>query len=252
LREGDRVTVVLSPYDLTRGRVTVSVPPEANVLVIECTSTTPEGARRCAQAVATSYVTYRNRRPAPATPSPLRASILSPARLPTQPAGPPLSTVLALAAVAGLGLGVAVAFARDLTGDRLRGRGDLAAQSGLSVVAAIPRVRRTGRFWGAVRPRAEAVVREAPDSAAAEAFRFLRSRVEAACGGNVAGKVLLVTSPDGGAGRTTVAVNLAGALARAGAQVVIVDGDLSAPRLRELLGGKRPVGLANVLQGLKG
>ena len=148
------------------------------------------------------------------TQSSFTASLVTTADLPRTPKGNSLVLILALALGAGLAAGVGVAFARDLASDRLRGRDDLAAQSGLPVVGEIPHTR-TSRFPGLrARPRADQIVRNAPLSTTAEAYRFLRARLESACGGTLQGKVITVTSPRDGAGRTTTAANLAAVVVR--------------------------------------
>jgi capsular exopolysaccharide synthesis family protein len=59
-------------------------------------------------------------------------------------------------------------------------------------------------------------------------------------------RVVVVTSPVGGEGRSTVALSLAGGLARSGSRVVLVDADLRARRSPEVV--DRP-GLTDVLTG---
>jgi capsular exopolysaccharide synthesis family protein len=78
-------------------------------------------------------------------------------------------------------------------------------------------------------PAAHLVSLVAPDSFEAEQYRILRNAVERrhAAQGLAA---VAVTSPSGGEGKTTTAINLAGALAQAAEQrVLLVEADLRRP-----------------------
>jgi len=60
-------------------------------------------------------------------------------------------------------------------------------------------------------------------------------------------RVIAVTGGKGGVGKTSVAVNLATALARRGRRVVLMDGDLGLANADVLLGLSPPYTLAHVL-----
>jgi capsular exopolysaccharide synthesis family protein len=62
-------------------------------------------------------------------------------------------------------------------------------------------------------------------------------------------RVVVVTSPLPGDGKSTVAANLAAALAAAGSSVVLIDGDLRRPVVAESFGLVEGVGLTDVLVG---
>jgi capsular exopolysaccharide synthesis family protein len=66
--------------------------------------------------------------------------------------------------------------------------------------------------------------------------------------GEKALKKILIASTHRGEGRTCVALNLAGALARARQKVIVLDADLRRPSLLSCLGLDAEVGLANVIQ----
>jgi len=90
------------------------------------------------------------------------------------------------------------------------------------------------------------VTREQPKSAVAEAYRTLRTSISflAAQRGL---KVLMITSPAAGEGKTTTAANLALVLADAGKRVVLVSADLRKPRIHRFFGIQNEIGLSSVL-----
>lgn len=64
------------------------------------------------------------------------------------------------------------------------------------------------------------------------------------------GKLVVVSSGKGGAGKTTTSVNLAAALSKQGKQVILVDGNLTTPNVGLHLGlTKFPVTLNDVIKG---
>jgi len=87
-----------------------------------------------------------------------------------------------------------------------------------------------------------------PKSTAAEAFRGVRTAVYF---GNHSGnlKVIQVTSPVPGDGKSTVAANLASTIAQSGRKTLLLDGDMRRPRLAKLLGAREDIGLTNIMAG---
>ncbi len=62
-------------------------------------------------------------------------------------------------------------------------------------------------------------------------------------------KVMVVTSPSPGEGKTTVCTNLAIAMAETGQRVLLLDADTRKPRLHEIFEKGNDAGLTTVLQG---
>src|SRR6266567_3116575 len=218
----------------------------SNILSIACTMPTPSAAQRCAAAAADGYVAFRDA--TTASPSvrahdPLRATLVTPASLPQSPAGLGKKILLPLGAILGLLLGIGAIFIRDRTDDRVRDRADLERCLEAPVLATIPRVRRRAG-------RPASVFSRAPLSPAAEAYRHLRVRLEPLITlASDRAAVLLVTSGGAREGRTSVAANLAAALAHAGGTVILVDADLRHPSLSTIFDtGERP-GLTDLLTG---
>ena len=157
--------------------------------------------------------------------------IVQPATLPATPSSAGYLQNGAFALVLGLALGVALALLRDRLDDRIKGREDLEQASGLPVLAVVPRVSQ----W---RDRRSSIMamRDLPDSAAAEAYRALRTAVLFVAGQRDL-RLLLITSPQDGDGKTTTTANLAVALGHAGKRVIVVSGDLRKPRIHQFFEG---------------
>jgi len=80
----------------------------------------------------------------------------------------------------------------------------------------------------------------------AEAYRRLRTAVLLA-GGKRPPKKILVTSSTMGEGKSTVVANLAMSLAKTGAKVLVIDGDLRRPRQQTLFSLENKAGLRDLL-----
>lgn len=85
-------------------------------------------------------------------------------------------------------------------------------------------------------------------ASAAEAFRKLRTNLTYMNVDNPP-RVIVVTSPNASDGKSTVAANLAAALATTGQNVVLVDGDLRRPNVATAFGLVEGVGLTTALVG---
>lgn len=81
-----------------------------------------------------------------------------------------------------------------------------------------------------------------------ESFRILRSSIQF-CGDQTLPRIIAVTSPGRGEGKSTTTVNLAVAMAMEGKKVLLVDGDLRRPSLHRLLNLPTRAGLSTTLIG---
>lgn len=166
--------------------------------------------------------------------------VLALARPNADPASPKPFQAAALAGVLGLLLGVAVALLADFIDRRLKTAEDFERAFGQPVLVSIPR--------GAV-----PAVGDGPLlGAQAEPYRMLREGLRFL---EVSGdlRCILVTSPDAGEGKTTVAVNLARALIAGGDNVILIEADLRRPTAARELGIDRMgVGLSSGLVGPRG
>jgi capsular exopolysaccharide synthesis family protein len=83
----------------------------------------------------------------------------------------------------------------------------------------------------------------------AECFRATLTSILFAGGPGNRPRVLVVTSASPGEGKTTVASNLAIALAEINRRVLLIDADMRKPRLHDVFGVSNQSGLSNLLRG---
>lgn len=164
---------------------------------------------------------------------------------PADPVSPKYAVTLASALVAGLLLGAATAFLRDWMDQRLRSAEEIKQVLGVPVLGAIPHILRARTPT----ERGQVVYLE-PMSDVAESYRTVRTAVYFGVpAGSV--KTLLITSPQPGDGKTTLASNLAIAMAQAGNRVMLLDADFRKPMLHKVFEITRGIGVSNVLAGDK-
>jgi len=166
------------------------------------------------------------------------AEVLSTAWVPDTPVSPNLPLNLAIGLVLGLFVGSALAFVRDYFDDSVKTKEMAERVTGVATLGLIPKI--DGRN--------DLVTVTHPTAPAAEAFRLLRTSVKF-MGVERQVRVVQVTSPSPGEGKTMVAVNLAVAFAQAGDRVVLVGADLRRPRMEEIVDVPLTPGLTAVLIG---
>jgi capsular exopolysaccharide synthesis family protein len=166
------------------------------------------------------------------------AEVLSIAGAPDTPVSPNLPLNLAIGLVFGLFLGAALAFIRDYFDDSVKSKETIDRVTGVSTLGLIPKLD----------GGSDLVTVTHPTAPAAEAFRLLRTSVKFLAVERQV-RVVQVTSPSPGEGKTMVAVNLAVAFAQSGDRVVLVGGDLRRPHMEEVLDVPLTPGLTAVLIG---
>src|SRR5439155_2350519 len=155
----------------------------------------------------------------------MKLTEVDPPALPGSPVFPRVKLTLLVAALLGLGLGLAAAVLRESLTTKIESADDLAEIAGVPVYAEIPAESAVLKMHSpedlASQPRLRIV---------AEAFRDLRTNLLFTDEGI---RSVLITSPDGSHGKTTVAFGLSATLARAGARTLLVDADLRRGRHAE-------------------
>ncbi len=220
--------------------IDASVPIDSVVINVTVQDESPAQAKAISDAVADQFPRFVDmlERPAGGGESPVKVSVTSPARLPTDPVSPNKPLYLAFGLLFGLVVGTAGAVLREELNSRIRSDADAAATAGAPVLGRIPKQRNAG-----TRPLIQF---DDSRSAGAEAFRQLRTNLRA-LGADQAHRSFLVSSAVESEGKTFVVANLGAAFAQAGHRVVLVDADLRRPKLAELFGLESTIGLTSVL-----
>ena len=173
-------------------------------------------------------------------------SVVDLASLPATPSS------LSPAAVGLIGLffgafgGMTVALLLEKMDTRLRDSEDIQDLLGLPSLSMIPQA-----SWktepGGEPPESPELLRD-PNSAFSEGFRVLRTSIQLSSTSRLS-KVIAITSCQPSEGKSTVATNMAAALAQVGKKVVLVDTDMRRPSLAGRLGLADRRGLSEVLTG---
>jgi len=217
--------------------LTVTVPVDTQVLAISYRSSSPSEAQRRAQALANSYVAYKDSQPIITLPE--RARVISPAQVPDWPSRPNIPLNIAAGLFVGLLLGLLAALLRDRLDDRLRGASEL-EHRGLPVLTVLP----------PTPPASDLAVLDAHDSPVARAYTALGQQVLQGLVGtpNAPDATVVVTSVGPDERTSSVSVNLAAAVAISGGRVAIVDAEGRPRRTRgEAEATDDPPGLLDVL-----
>ncbi len=171
----------------------------------------------------------------------MSVSIMDRAHPATEPSYPNRARFLAVGAFLGGLCGFGLAWLRDLLDHRLKSIDEITATLQLPVLGALPlsAVREDRHLTGRV-------VVEKPHSVAAESFRTLRTAIHFGLTRDEA-NIIAVTSPSPGDGKSTVASNLALAMAQADQRVLLIDADMRKPKQHEIFGLSAERGLSAVL-----
>jgi receptor protein-tyrosine kinase len=218
------------------GDVSVSTYRGTPILKLRARHTDPEIARSSAQAVA--EVLLNRSRYGELGISTLRLSQLDRPAVPTSPVFPNHVSTIAVALVIGLMFGIGAALLRERLTAKVDTPEALAHVVGAPSFGEIPKepamlkLKHIEEF--VTNPRLRAV---------SEALRDVRTNL--LFSGETS--TVLITSPEGSHGKTTVSVGLATTLARAGSRTVLVDGDMRKGRISSVLGVNQSPGLADAL-----
>lgn len=209
-----------------------------------------------AQSARTTYETFLNRytqsiqiqqQALPVT----EARVLAEAMPPLSKTKPKTTLILALALIAGGTFGVVGAFAREYGNRLVRSPRQLERELRVRVLGAIPRVGRSllsrGGLLTLFAPPTSRAGRSGPLSIAGEGLRGIKVALER--NASEQGRVIGITSPRAGVGKTTLAYNLALLTAQGGGRTLLIDGDLRKANLTRNLAAKSPSGLSLLISG---
>lgn len=176
--------------------------------------------------------------------SELRSShirIVDPAEVPLAPLSRRRQTVI-VGTASGAIAAFALIFLIEFFDRRLKSPDDLRTDLGLHTLGLVPVVSKK-----LLRRITGLVSRDAPPRLA-EAFRAIRTSIVFALDPDEP-RLIAITSPEPGEGKTFVSSNIAVVLAQTGGRTLLVDGDMRRSRVHEVFGERSEPGLSNVLSG---
>ena len=225
-------------------RISVAQPVDTVLLKITARGATPQEARDLADAWVKALATEVESIEAPnsgqLTAGMPRVVPVEQAELPSAPISPNIPRNVLLGLVLGSMLAVGYAVVRSTLDSRIRSAEHISHHFGIPVVGSVPKSKSLHDDTSA-----RALDN---DPAAGEALRKLRTNLNYM---NVDDppRVLVVTSPQPGEGKSTIAANLARTLVMREETVVLIDADLRRPTQASRLGLEGSVGLTSVLTG---
>ncbi len=166
---------------------------------------------------------------------------------------PKLLVVEAIALLFGTLAGIVLAYVVDISDKTFRNPEDICCELGLPVLGHVPAMSRPAESRPAETKRETDIAEtvwtfhdsKGPE---AEAYQAIRTALyfDARRENN---RVVQITSPEVGDGKTTLAANLAVSAANGGKRVLLLDADFRRPKIQKLFGLTGANGLARLLEG---
>jgi len=226
-------------------QITTSVIPNTNLITVTVTSSDPRTAFVTAQTLLDTHesLTY-------AVVDGIIMEVLQQPYVPSYPtnSADAMGFMKKMAVLAALGTVAAIAVVSWMR-DAVRSGTEAQKKLNCEYLGSLPHERKYKTWAARMRNKKRAILIGDPVTGFhyVESVRKLRRRVEQRMG---SGKVLMVTSLLENEGKSTVAVNLALALAQKQKRVLLIDGDLRKPSCHLILNHKKfEKGLLEVLQG---
>lgn len=229
--------------------IQVEQPADTVLLSITARASSPEGAQRLADTwvdalgdrVAEVEGTGKNSQG-------MQIESSAQAALPTKPVSPKTNFNILIGALLGGLLGLAYAVVRANLDKRIRRPEDVEKEFGIPVIGIVPEAKLLQHSRDELTPIAVSEESAAGASPTAEAFRKIRTNLAFMDVDNPP-RVIVMTSPQQSDGKSTLAANLAAAIAATGQRITLIDGDLRRPTIANAFGLVEGVGVTDVLVG---
>lgn len=240
-RTVDKLDLPMTAVELS-DKIKASTKPDTVLIDVEVLDESPVRARDIANTLSDEFVGMVQELEAPGDGSRPNARVIVEQRasIPDSPVVPNAKRNISLGLLVGLLLGVGLALLRDRLDNTVKDREALQEITRVGLVGAIPLDKELRK--------APAIQFDTENSIAAEAFRKLRTNLQFLAVDSPP-RLIVVASSLPSEGKSTTAINLALALAEAGNEVIVVDGDMRRPRLDQYLGVVGSVGFSTVLSG---
>ena len=228
------------PFDATEleKRIGVTNPRGTQLLEVTAYASNADLAARMSNTVARAFISSNE---AALTSRPGQVSVVEEALPPRDPVSPQPLVNAALGGVLLMLAAITLVLVIEYLDDTVKSGEDAAEQTGLPILA---RIEQFGRRRNA---REQLPAANRPGSTIAEAYRAARTNLSYAIDLGHDRRLILVTSPGLGEGKTTTAANLAVVFGLAGHRVCVIDTDLRRPTIHKVFGVDNSKGLTTLL-----
>ena len=158
------------------------------------------------------------------------------------PAKPNRIMIIIIGLIFGIGFGFGFVYIKSYFNKTVKSPEDLKDRN-INVLSWIPKIKEFSSKFN----ESELIVAKNPDSLQSEAFKTLRTRIQFSTDKDL--KVILITSPAPGEGKSIITANLAVSFAQDHKKTVILDCDLRKPRIHTIFGDEDPNGFLNYFFG---
>lgn len=169
--------------------------------------------------------------------------------------GPNMIKMLGLGAFVGIAIGFGLAVLLEKNANTFREPDEVINAVGAPILTHVPFFKGKVRKGKSDNPNPfegldpHLAVVHMPSSVPAEAIRSCRTSIFFELAGIRTGKILQVSSPLPGDGKSTIAGNLACSIAQSGKRTLLIDCDLRRPQITDNFGSSEKRGLTDVLNG---
>lgn len=169
--------------------------------------------------------------------------VLDKAEVPKTPFKPNKTLNILLSVIVGLFGGIGLAFFTEYLDNSIKTPEDIEKKVFLPPLGLVPHYTdNTDNL------PVESITHSNGRSPIAEAYRSIRTFILLSTGGKPP-RIIMVTSPERNAGKTTTAINTAISLTKSDVKAVVVDADMRKPRLHRIFDLENKVGLSTFLSG---
>ena len=169
--------------------------------------------------------------------------ILNPAVIPDKPSKPNRLFIILIGFILGPIVAFALILIRDHFDDTVKTPDDIEKEE-IKLLTWVPHYKSNGKGKS---DNLGTVVLDETDSPVSESFRTIKTRIQQSWADSDLSKLILVTSPAEGEGKSFVAINLASSFAQSNKRVLLIDCDLRRPTIHTKMGVDKQPGLADYL-----